>query len=318
MIEHMLVPLDGSSLAECVLPHVVALGKVFSPRISLVRVVEPVESISTTRAIDLLDWQMLRTEAEAYLDGVTGQLAEVGIKADRVVLEGQPAKRIVDFVREQGVDLVILSSHGRSGLSEWGISSVVQKVVLRALVPIFVVRAYGSEHETLEGLTYRRLLVPLDGSQRAECALAPAITLSEAYNADLYVTHIVARPVVPRRVPLTLEEQGLINRLTELNEQEARVYLRDVMARCRPCTETILRVADSASCELHRIIDERDVDLVVLSAHGHTVERSWPYGSVALNLIFYGATALLIIQDLTPGEIEPSEAELASKERKGH
>ena len=81
---------------------------------------------------------------------------------------------------------------------------------------------------------------------------------------------------------------------------------------------TMVRVADSSALELHRIVEERQVDLMVLSAHGYSGEPRWPYGSISLNLIFYGASALLIVQDIAPGEIEPSQAELASKEKRGH
>ena len=79
--------------------------------------------------------------------------------------------------------LIILSSHGQSGLSEWNVSSVVQKIVLRARTSIMIVRAYQRIPPETAGLRYRRILVPLDGSQRAECVLPVAVTLARSHEA---------------------------------------------------------------------------------------------------------------------------------------
>jgi nucleotide-binding universal stress UspA family protein len=142
--------------------------------------------------------------------------------------------------------------------------------------------------------------------------------LSRAFDAGLLLAHVVKRPEVPRRVPLSDNERDLVERLIEVNLDKAQQYMADVKARSIEGTETMVRVADSSALELHRIVEERQVDLMVLSAHGYSGEPRWPYGSISLNLIFYGTSALLIVQDIAPGEIEPSQAELASKEKRGH
>jgi nucleotide-binding universal stress UspA family protein len=318
MFEHILVPLDGSRLAECVLPHAVALAQAFEARVTLLQAVERSRATGLSRAIDPLSWRMRKAEADAYLHEVVARLQEVDLKTERVLLEGQAAERILTFAHDHDVSLILLSSHGRSGLSEWNISGVVQKVIRRAYMPVMIVRAYQPAASDLTGLRYQRLLVPLDGSQRAEIVLPLATTLAHFYKCQLLLAHVVRRPEVPRRAPLTQEEIELMERLTELNQLEATRYLEDLQSRLSFDVQTHLLVSGDTTATLHRLVAQENVDLVVLSAHGYTSGAQRPYGSVALNLITYGATPLLIVQDFSQEEVKRTQAEMAARERKGH
>ena len=318
MLEHILVPLDGSLLAECTLPHVVALARIFDAQITLLQVVEQPSSDQGVGAMSPMTWQIRRVESKAYIDNVAERLADLGLDVEAVVIEGRPAKAIIEFAHDHDIDLIALSSHGQSGISEWGISSVVQKVILRAQKSVYVVRAHDVESDDLSSLTYRQLLVPLDGSQRAGCAIGTATLLAQAFDAELLMAHVVSRPEVPRRIPLTAEEQDLIDRLIVVNLGKAEQYMADVKSHTPDWTETMVCVGDSSAVELHRIIDKRRVDLTVLSAHGTSGEPRWPYGSVCLNLLFYGSSPMLILQDIAINEREATHAELAARERHGH
>ena len=298
MLEHILVPLDGSSLAECVLPHAVALAQAFEARVTLLRAVDRVGPGDLNRAVDPLNWHIRKSEAEAYLSEVSTRLQEAGLRVEKIVLEGRAAQRIIDFARDQGVDLMVLSSHGRSGLSGWNISSVVQKVILRSYTPTMIVRAYQPVTEELTGLRYQRLLVPLDGSQRAECILPLATNLARFHQCRLLLAHVVSRPEVPRRAPLTQDEAELIDQITERNRQKGERYLEELKSRLSGDVETRLLVSENPALTLHQLVEKEGADLVLLAAHGYSGEVQWPYGSVALNFIAYGTTPLLIIQDV--------------------
>ncbi|MDY7076989.1 MAG: universal stress protein, partial [Chloroflexota bacterium] len=191
MLDHILVPLDGSSLAECVLPHSVALAQAFDAQVTLLRVLERTRTADRTLSIDPLAWHIRKAEAGSYLDGVAAHLQEAGVRTEKAIVEGRAAERIVEFARDQNVNLIVLSSHGRSGLSGWNISGVVQKIILRACMPTMIVRAYQSVAGDLSGLRYRRLLVPLDCSQRAECVLPLATTLARFHESQLLLAHVV-------------------------------------------------------------------------------------------------------------------------------
>jgi len=318
MFDHLIVPLDGSSLAECVLPHAVALAQPFESRITLLRAVRGPAGDSASKATDPLGWQMRRAEARAYLDDVVARLQEIEVNADREMLEGEAAEQIVQFGRDEGADLIILSSHGRSGLSQWNVSSVVQKVILRAYMPVMIVRAYQPVTGDLGGLSYNRVLVPLDGSQRAEFILPLATTLAGYHQCPLLLAYVVSKPEVPRRAPLTEEEARLVEQLTESNRRKGEQYLEDLRVRLDIEVETALEVSENAAESLHQLVEERDVDLVLLSAHGYSARKRWPYGGVALNFIAYGTTPLLILQDLPGEEMDVTEAEKVARETKGH
>jgi nucleotide-binding universal stress UspA family protein len=317
MIDHILIPLDGSSIAECVLPHTVAVAEAMNAEVTLLRAVER-EATAGSRAIDPLSWHMRKSEADSYLGEIAERLRDTGLSVKTVLTEGRPPGRIIDYARNEGVGLIIISSHGRSGLSRWNINSVVQKVILQAYAPTMIVRAYQPTPEELTGLRYEKLLVPLDGSKRAECTLPWAKSLAEFHRCKLLLTHVVNRPEVPRRAPLTEEERDLVERLTELNRQEGEAYLQGVSSRLGSAADVRLLVSDNPSAALHGVVDEEDVDLVVMAAHGYSGESRWPYGSIALNFVAYGSTPLLMIQDVPPEEAAMTEAERAARERAGH
>ena len=318
MIDHILVPVDGSALAECVLPHAATLARAFEARITVLRVVEREPNGEGGRAVDPLNWHIRRAEAEAYVDEVVSRLQEIDLRAEKVLLEGSAAERIVAFAHNEGVDLIVISSHGQSGLSRWNINSVVQKVILRAFLPTLIVRAYQPVPAELTELHYNRLMVPLDGSQRAECVLPLSKAIARFHNCPLLLAHVVNRPEMPSRMPLTDEEIELVEQLMERNREKAAKYLDEVESRIDSPVETRLTVGESTPVALHELVDQEEIDLVVLSAHGYSGEARWPYGSVALNFIAYGTTPLLIVQDISREELERTEAEIAAEESKGH
>ena len=318
ILDHILVPLDGSRLAECVLPHAVALARAFGARVTLLRVVAQAHSTDQEQTIDPLRWHMRKTEAESYLDSVATHLREAEFHVDKVTLEGEAANNVIEFAHEHDVGLILLSSHGQSGLSEWNVSSVVQKIILRAYMPVMIVRAYQIPSNDLMGQRYKRVLVPLDGSQRAECVLPLASQLACSHDAQLLLAHAVRKPEVPRHMPLAESETELVDRMIKYNRLEAKKYLADLKDRLECNVELYLLESEDTAAALHDLVQREGVDLVALSAHGYTSTSRWPYGSMALNFIAYGTTPLLVMQDMSSEELEQTQAEMATKESKGH
>jgi nucleotide-binding universal stress UspA family protein len=318
MFKHILVPLDGSSLAECVLPHVITVAQAFNARVTLLRVFEQPSGSALSQAIDPLEWHLVKTEAEAYLNEVVAHLQGFGLKVQGTLKEGNAAKHIIEFAHQQELDLIILSSHGQSGLSGWNISSVVQKIILRTCTSTLIVRAYQSPPKDPASFGYKHLLVPLDGSQRAENALSPAMILARFYGSQLLLAHLVCKPEMLSRTPLTPAETNLVNQITERNRQEATRYLEQICSQSMARVDLRLHISEGNIGELHKLVELKDVDLVVLSAHGQSGNTKWPYGSVTLSFIVYGTTPLLIVQDLSRKELQKTTAELIAREKKGH
>ena len=321
MFKNILVPLDGSPLAECVLSHVVAMAQPLEAKVTLLNVCEPRSGDEALQPVNALSWSFRTAEADTYLAEVASRLREAGLDARTARLEGKAAEQILAFVHQHAIDLILLSSHGRSGLTGWNVSSVVQKIITRARVSMMIVRAYQPVTGDLAHLTYSRLLCPLDCSQRAEHALPVASMLARSHGAQLILAHIVAKPEMPRRRPLTDEELEVMDKMIDLNRAEAVHCLEDLKSSLlaeQVDVESHLLVSDKPPQSLHNLVREEKVDMVVMSAHGYSGSTSWPYGSLALNFIAYGTTPLLIAQDLSPDQIEPTEAEIIAKESTGH
>jgi len=318
MFEHILVPLDGSSLAECVLPHVVAFASALQSDVTLLRVLARGKGAQGVPIVDPVDWHIAEAQSASYLEEVARRLGASGVETNRVALDGAAAERVIEYADQQDVDLIVLSSHGRSGLSGWNVSSIVQKIILRAYQSVLIVRAYVPTEREAGSVRYQRLLVPLDGSQRAECVMPIAVALARGHDAELLLAHVVRRPEMPRRTSPTEEDIHLADRLVERNREEVSAYLQDLIAQLRLDADFHLLVSDDVVVALHELVESQHVDLVILSAHGYSGYPRWPYGSVATSFIGYGSTPLLIVQDLAREDVEPSQAELAVKERKGH
>lgn len=311
MFARILVPLDGSTLATGVLTHVARLTRTHGEMI-LLRVLE---QAADSPPSDPLEWRVRRDMARAYLDQVARRLdEEIGLKPKVLLEEGHPAERILAVARETDSDLIALSSHGAGGLTAWNISSVAFKVAQRSGVSVLIVRGYrrGSQGEDapLAPETYHRILVPLDGSLRAEHVVPTADSLAAQLGATLLLAHVVQIPRFIQRKGGQLAD--LIERAVEEGVSEAQSYLEDIASGLQ--ADTVVRVLKNhdPAAVLHRLATEEDVDLVVLSAHGHSGERNWPHANMATSFVLHGDTALLVLQDIPWNILEPSPAEISA------
>ncbi|MEZ4864953.1 MAG: universal stress protein [Caldilineaceae bacterium] len=318
MFTHILAPLDRSELAECILPHAVAVAHAFDAKLTILHVAEPVEADGESAMVDPLHWEMQKTEAQAYLDEIATKLRTADVPVATHLLEGRAAESIINFVHQEEVDLILLSSHGQSGLSRWNVGSVAQKVIVEAPASFMLVRSYQTQDADLTEARYQRILAPLDGSQRSECILASVEGLAHYHKAQLLLAHVVRRPEIPRHIPLSAEETELYERTTALNRTVAAEYLKQLQERLPLKSETHLLDSDDVASALHELARQVNADLIVLGAHGYSGSTKWPYGSMTTSFITYGAQPLLIIQDLTQEEIEPTPAQQAAREIAGH
>jgi nucleotide-binding universal stress UspA family protein len=212
--------------------------------------------------------------------------------------------------------LIILSSHGHSGLKKWGISSVTHKVILSAPTSLLIVRA---PHQ-LKDQPYARILVPLDGSWRAENILPMVTLLARQHKSQIQIVHVVKPPEMARHMPLMQEDIDLSNRIVARNREEALHYLDQVQSRSPLAgidVKAHLITSNNATVALHELVDREQIDMVALSAHGYSGNNQWPYGSVVNNFILYGKVPLLIVQD-QPVKEEIQQVNIRVKEDSRH
>jgi nucleotide-binding universal stress UspA family protein len=318
MFERILVPLDGSSLAECVLSHVIALATTRDASVTLLRVLEKQREAERAAFVSPLDVHLDNVIAQAYLTEMAERLSQAGVLVGTAISSGSAAVQIVAYAQQNEIDLIVMSSHGRNGLSSWNMSSVAQKVSARAHRSVMVVHAYAPANEKVDIVTYRRLLVPLDGSQRAECVLPIAASLARAHDARLVLAHVVRKPEMPRQLWTNDEERDLLEQLTTCRQRRAESYLEGVRQRLPVHADIELQESVDVAGALQELAEGDAFDMILLSAHGYSGSTRRTYGSVTASLIGYCSMPLLIVQDLAGEQLVPSQAELVTREHQGH
>jgi nucleotide-binding universal stress UspA family protein len=153
MYNKIMVPLDGSELAECVMPHVEAITTGCKiTNVVFVRVVAPIQLPARLPAQGELGFQekdrremeeQRKKAAEAYLEKIAQKTALEGAVLSCEVLEGKVAETLSHWAEQNGVDLIIIASHGRSGVSRWVMGSVADRLLRSVCVPVMMIRAPG-------------------------------------------------------------------------------------------------------------------------------------------------------------------------------
>ena len=320
MFKTILVPLDGSQLADCVLPHVVAIARPFDSEITLLRMLEKTQAGTSAQLFDLVNWQINKTRATLYLEKIKARFQREKTRIQTTVIEGLVADGITEYAHSHGIKLIVLSSHGRNGLTRWGISSITQKIIMSAQTSLLIVRAHQDgihSDELSERPLYRRILVPLDGSQRAENVLPIVTQLAQFHRSQIHLVQIIQTPEMARQMPPTREDVDLSNRIVSRNQEEAGRYLEQLKSRSfleGLTIQTHLITSDNTAVALHQLVEQENIDMVALSAHGYSGIHQWPYGSMVNNFVQYGKVPLLVVQDL-PAKLDLASSDTQSSDR---
>jgi nucleotide-binding universal stress UspA family protein len=296
MYHRLLVPLDGSRLAEAVLPAVEQLGQVCQTPVVLLHVLErgAPAAVHGEHHIQTLD------EAEVYLSEVAGRLRAQQIEVEthaHEVPEGDVPRSIAAHASEVGADLIVLCTHGSGGVRHLLFGSVAQQVLKHGTVPVLLVRASESVPQPFRPV---RLLVPLSGTAVSELAAEPARELASLLGASLHLVMVVATPGTqrPERQALGQALPTATRAALELEEQDAAEYLESVASRLRregASVTTEVRRGDASSA-LADEAAEPDVGLVVLATRGLAgVQAIWA-GSVTARLLARTRAPILLLR----------------------
>jgi nucleotide-binding universal stress UspA family protein len=265
-VERILVALDGSALAEAVLPVAAVLAREHEAELVLFRAVapEPLPAVPDEEA-----------EADGYLAGVARRLETMGVRrVRRLVVRAEADAGIVEAAERQRADLVAMTTHGRTGLSRLLVGSVADRVVRRAAAPVLLVRG---EPQWPTGRT-TEVLVPLDGSPLAEAILPAVERLAGPLDLAIHLFHAVEpTPAVPPEI-VGGPELSAAHRA-----REAEQYLGAVAARLEDKGLRVryaVRLGRAAEA-IAAYVEEHGVGLVAMSTHGRTGLGRLLFGSVA-------------------------------------
>ena len=348
MFNRILVPLDGSKIAEQVLSHVEQFARIFGSHIILLQVLDPFSH----QKVNPLQWQIQKTKADMYMRGIVEKVRKNlkesakspngdeesppnGAKScvRYAIVEGKAAETIVSYAHSEQIDLLVLNSHGASGLSRWNLSSIAQKVIDLIYLPVLLIRAYQETQQEDESLHYRCILLPIDSSRRAELVISAGIALAEAtpfsteadggsqseltseelgQRTKLMLTTVIKPPEIPIPEPYPVEIKRLKDELMDVSYDAVKIYIAEMKERIPVECETRILENHNVGSAIHELAKvEESIDLVVLCAHGYTGQATLPYGSVARHYIDRGTKPVLVIQDLRQSTVQPTAAEIA-------
>ncbi len=294
MFTKILVPLDGSALAERALLPALTIARFYNAEVMLVRVPEAVQMFIPAEGGLGMHYpdraqEQARGAAWTYLQGVQAERGVNGVPLAARLADGDVASALVDAAVEERADLIVMSSHGYSGVTRWVLGSVAEKVLRAAACPVLIVRAPQP---------IQRVLIPLDGSPLAGHALAPALDLAEALGASVLLLRVL--PDVGPHELETLDEleRGLSDRMLDDAHEGAQAYLDGMAATfARPGVE--IKTLVSAGAVAPAILKQAelgDMDLIAMATHGRTGLRRWIYGSVTEKVLHTAATSMLVVR----------------------
>ena len=276
MLKKILCPLDGSALAETALDYAAELSIPTGAKLLLVRVA----SSHTLPGVDARErkegaiW-----EAEDYLTRTAARLIERGYACEAIAPYGRADECIVEQARMSAADLIVMTTHGRTGPGRLLFGSVAEAVVSNSPVPVLVMRAWLPPHPDDLLRETPLFLVPLDGSPFAEAALEPAIKLADEYGAGLLL-------LCAQR-----SSADLMDTLGYLTKLEAK--LRDAYPDLR--LETDLRDGDAAHA-IDEAFRESGASLVIMATHGRGGVVRSVTGSVAGRVLKEGHAPVVLVR----------------------
>lgn len=303
-IRSVLVPLDGSRLAEVAVPVAVEIASRLGARVTLLHVLEhdAPESVHGERHLRTVD------EASRYLASIVATIPP-GVRGETHVHENPEhdvAQSLVDHMREFRGELVVLAAHGRGGLRGFLFGRIAQQVVRKGAEPVLMLQEFATEGPAF---SCRRIAVLLDGSEEAERALPPAVALARGFRARLHLIRAVptARTLTPERSASATLVPGTARALLELEEDDADGYLMALVERLQRAglDASWAVVRGDPAMETVAEAERAQADVVAFASHGGAgVSGAWS-GSIGAKIAGRTRKPLLLV----PAEHVPSDAQ---------
>jgi nucleotide-binding universal stress UspA family protein len=297
MYRKMLVPLDGSEIAETVLPY----AKEFAGRLGLEVVLLHVygqaedESIPMHRGYIERTVEIFKRQSEEVQQRVDNKSKTVKMHGELVA--GQPAEEILRYADENNVDLILMATRGRSGIKRWILGNVSDRVVRAAKQPVILIRATGTPPDVRGEEILKKVIVTLDGSLESESVIPHVKQLLPKLSTDVILLHIAqpyhvyATGEVAARIPYTEEEMKQV-------KANAESYLKKVVSRLKGKSITIkteVRVGAAAD-EIIKFADETTGSIVAMTTHGRSGITRWAFGSISGRVLQGGNNAIMLVR----------------------
>jgi nucleotide-binding universal stress UspA family protein len=290
MFEKILVPLDGSPLAQAILPYVMAVAKGFHSHVILFHVAETALDHEAPEQKTHADEAMerIRPLAENYLAGVADELRKEGIDVETEVVKGRATAQIVEHADKENVGLIAMCTHGhgRSGLARLVMGSEIDRILRACEHPVLLVRPRdGGAGGAAEG-RLSKVIVPLDGSKAAEAAIPFAEELVIGIETTVHFT-----PMAPDSWPVPSD---ILKRLDVVASGYLKGLAKQLKDRGLTVEYEVLRGAPGP--KIVEFAKETPDSLVVMTTHGHSSFRRWVMGNVTYAVVRHTREPVLVVR----------------------
>lgn len=293
MYDKILVPLDGSELAEVTLWYAARLAGRLHSMLTLVYVTPSGELTSPHMYECYLQDMAARLKVDAKK--AAKETGGGDITVDYKILKGDPAEEIVDYADRAKIDLIILSTQGKSGIKRWAMGNVANKVLRATRKQVLLIRARGAKPDVYKEKLVK-VLVPVDGSRESESILRFITYLATELKLEVTVFHMWVR---------ALDTYPVRDKIKELRKikKSGNNYINRVGDRLRAKDLNVKVVFKEVwqGSEAEEIIDlaERGkYSLVAMATHGRSGVGRWIFGSNADKVLYEGSTPLLLVRPI--------------------
>ena len=276
MFDRILFPTDGSDGADIALGHLLDLATYHDATVHILTVADTAQD--SVLQIQGNDVDALVQEGERLVREAAEQAQQRGVDTVTEVLQGKPYRKIVEYAETNGLDLVGMPTHGRRGLERFLLGSTTERVVRRAEVPVLTI--HPDDDVTIVH-PYQDILVPTDGSDCANQALAIGVDVADAENAALHLLSVVAISALGADARPDIQMDILEESAHELLD-EAAAFADN--AGVEPTSKTV-EYGSSIHKAVLTYIEEHDINLVVVGTHGRTGFYRYVLGSVTEYLV---------------------------------
>ena len=303
MSEKIVVPLDGSELAEGVLPYAREIAGRLDLGIVLLRVCE--KPLSTQVCQEYLKDIAQRIKTQSLSEQAqAGQLPEDrGINVQTEVAVGHPAEEILHSAEQNQAAMILMATHGYSGIRRWVIGSVADKVLRKSVVPVWLVRA-GISTDQRAWVNKRTIIVPLDGSKMAEAVLPHVEKLAGQHDDEelnVVLVRVIEPPFITSDYPeagMALSWQGHVKLMRDFHRREAKGYLATIEKRLRDNGLKVRTVVLNGK-PAEKIIEfsmRHSPCLLVLAAYGLSGLGGWELGHVADKVLHLSDNPVFLVR----------------------
>jgi nucleotide-binding universal stress UspA family protein len=299
MYKKILLPLDGSTLAEQAIEPAMVLAEQTGGKVILIQA--PVMDLIVSHPVIggygvLLPDQSSDeafAQANSYLGQIQNKYRHSGVTIVPMVVDGDPASAIVDTAVSEKVDLIVMSTHGRSGLDRFIMGSVTEKVLQKAPCPVLALRS---------GDPIRNVLMTLDGSAMSETAVKPGLDLARGLGAHPIILRVDNRDSYLDQRELdeiNHLEPGLAEQVMDSFYNRIPDYVKRIVGQYQQDEdqeiETAIAEGDPADYIL-RVAADKKVDVIVMATHGRSGLRRWLYGSTTNKVMRATGRSMLIVR----------------------